>query len=146
MMAYVLVRLGKLCHNTSWLDLAQQTIGNAAAVMQRAPNGCGQMMLALDLLLNDTQEIVIAGTQTEEEEKLRHYLFDAFIPRRTIAFINADNPSATAVVLRQQIDNRPLVDNQTTVYLCQNFSCQKPLSNYGDIKSAFDTMKASVSR
>ena len=146
MMAYVLVRLGKLCHNTSWLDLAQQTICNAAAVMQRAPNGCGQMMLALDLLLNDTQEIVIATTQTEEEEKLRQYLFDAFIPRRTIAFINSGNPSATAAALRQQIDNRPLVDNQTTVYLCQNFSCQKPLSNYGDIKSAFDTMNVSVSR
>jgi len=146
MMAYVLVRLGKLCHNTSWLDLAQQTICNAAVVMQQAPNGCGQMMLALDLLLNDTQEIVIATAQTEEQEKLRQQLFDGFIPRRTIAFINSDNPATTAGALMQQIDSRPLVDNQTTVYLCQNFSCQKPLSNYGDIKSAFDTMKASVSR
>ena len=87
-----------------------------------------------------------AGAQPEEQAELRQHLFDGFIPRRTIAFINSDNPSATAVALRQQIDSRPLVDNQTTVYLCQNFSCQKPLSNYGDIKSAFDTMKVSVSR
>ncbi len=143
MMAYVLVRLGKLCNNTQWLEIAEQTIQNSAVVLQRAPSGCGQMMLALDLLLNDTQELVIATDQESEQNELRQQLYSGFIPRRTIAYINHAAANSTANALSELGKTRTLIDNQTTVYICQNFSCQKPLSNRGEIKSAFDTMKAS---
>ncbi|MBA60806.1 MAG: thioredoxin domain-containing protein [Planctomycetaceae bacterium] len=145
MMAYVLVRLGKLCNNTEWLEIAEQTIQNSAAVLQRAPNGCGQMLLALDLLLNDTQEVVIATDQQTDREELQQFLYSGFIPRRTIAYINPADSKSTANSLRQQAMTRKLIDNQTTVYVCCNFSCEKPLSNRGEIESALDTMKVSFS-
>ena len=101
------------------------------------------MMLALDLLLNDTQELVIATDQESEQNELRQQLYSGFIPRRTIAYINHAAANSTANALSELGKTRTLIDNQTTVYICQNFSCQKPLSNRGEIKSAFDTMKAS---
>ena len=142
MMAYVLVRLGKLCNNIRWLEIAEQTIQNSALVLQRAPGGCGQMLLALDLLLNDTQELVIATDQQSERDEIKQQLYSGFIPRRTIAYINHADTTSTANVLSGLGKSRTLIDNQTTVYICRNFSCQKPLSNRGEIKSAFDTMKA----
>ncbi|MEC9095843.1 MAG: thioredoxin domain-containing protein [Planctomycetota bacterium] len=145
MMAYVLVRLGKLCHNTTWLEIAEQTIRNSALILQRAPNGCGQMLLALDLLINDTQEVVLVTKQPNDREELKQSLYSGFVPRRTIAYINPADPTTNANALKHQATIRTLIDDQATVYICQDFSCQKPLSNRGEIESAFDTMKASFS-
>ena len=71
MTAYVLARLGKLCNNVKWLELSEQTILNSMKILERAPAGCGQMLLALDFLLNDTQEIVIASESPSELEQWR---------------------------------------------------------------------------
>ncbi len=143
MMAYVLVRLGKLCHESSWLELGEQTIRNSASVLQRAPTGCGQMLLALDLLLNDTQEIVIHCADNDARQKIQQQLHDGFIARRTIAYLHPGDKTQTAGILSSLAASQTPVNDQPTVYICHNFSCQKPLSNRGEIESAFDTMKMS---
>ena len=103
------------------------------------------MLLALDLLINDTQEVVLVTKQPNDRKELKQSLYSGFVPRRTIAYINPADPNANADALKHQATIRTLIDDQATVYICQDFSCQKPLSNRGEIESAFDTMKASFS-
>src|SRR5262245_5576731 len=59
--ATVLVRLGKLTGRAAYLEAAEKTIRMAASLLDRAPTAAGQMLLALDMLLGPTPEIVILG-------------------------------------------------------------------------------------
>ena len=63
--ATVLVRLGKLTGRTEYLKAAEKTIQMAAALLERAPTASGQMLLALDMLLGPTPEIVFVGKSDE---------------------------------------------------------------------------------
>lgn len=143
MTAYVLARLGKLCNNVKWLELSEQTILNSMKILERAPAGCGQMLLALDFLLNDTQEIVIASESPSELEQWRKQIFSGFIARRTIAYLQPNQDGVA--VLRDMSQTKTLLNGQTTIYICHDFSCQNPLTNHSEIKAVFDTMKATDS-
>ena len=52
MAAYALARMGKLTQNEEYLRIAEETAGVAHSTMQRAPAASGQMLLAVDLLLD----------------------------------------------------------------------------------------------
>ena len=112
-------------------------------ILERAPAGCGQMLLALDFLLNDTQEIVIASESPSELEQWRKQIFSGFIARRTIAYLQPNQDGVA--VLRDMSQTKTLLNGQTTIYICHDFSCQNPLTNHGEIKAVFDTMKATDS-
>jgi len=145
MMAYVLVRLGKLCNQSEWLEIAEATIRNSLSILQRAPAGCGQMLLALDLLLNETQELVFVSEQLEDHQNFRQQVFAGFIPRRTVAYVNPTEMVNPETPLGTIHAIRTLVDEQATLYICRDFSCQKPLTKRGEIEAALDTMKSTFS-
>ncbi len=59
--ATVLVRLGKLTGRMEYLQAAEKTFRMASMLLERAPTAAGQMLLALDMYLGPTPEIVLLG-------------------------------------------------------------------------------------
>ena len=84
--ATVLVRLGKLTGNPQYLETAEKTIRMAASLLERAPTAAGQMLLALDMLLGPTSEIVLLGEpdNSDTADVLRE-LRGRFIPNKVVA-------------------------------------------------------------
>src|SRR6202008_3035191 len=63
MAATALARLGKLTGRNEYLDAARGTLEMMSAVLEKSPTAAGQALVALDLLLGPTPEVVIVGGQ-----------------------------------------------------------------------------------
>ena len=117
MLAYVLLRLGRLWGDT---ELERRAVGVFRFVtphVSTAPSAFGHALCALDLHFSPPREIAVVGPP------------DADVARRTLA---AFDPNA--VVAFGPTDEVPLlqgkqlVDGRPAVYVCENFACQAPVT------------------
>src|SRR6185295_17453870 len=51
------------------LDAAEQILGAGVPIMQRGPMAAGQMLLALDLHMGPTSELVLVGDMSRDDTK-----------------------------------------------------------------------------
>ena len=127
MAAMALLRLGKLCGNTTFLEAAEEVIREGTGVMERSAIGGAQLLVVLDMKLGPTPEIVILGdTKDEETAALLHDLRHRFLPNRILACA-ASADDIESVNLKGAFVGKEQLDESVTVYVCENFSCQQPV-------------------
>jgi uncharacterized protein YyaL (SSP411 family) len=141
--ATALVRLGKLCGRSDYLDAAQTTLRSFAALMSQYPTASGQMLLALDFWLGPTREIVLLGEAASDD--LQSVLADfrrRFLPRTLVAF----RPSAAGASHRSsQLDSlfagKTSSVGEPIAYICENFACQSPHIGRAAVLAAWETLE-----
>jgi hypothetical protein len=141
--ATALVRLGKLCGRSDYLEAAEGTIALAAKLMERAPTASGQMLLALDMLLGPTQEVVIVSVDREEASGVLGELRRRFWPNRVVASRPGGGHSAA---LDPAFEGRAPRDKRVTLYLCENFACQEPVAGEHAIVAILDRVAPAHAR
>src|SRR5262249_13674191 len=95
MAATALLRLGKLCSKADYLDAAARALASARSVLERMPTAAGQMLIALDLYLGPTSELVlIGGTDERANQESIAALQKSFLPRAVIAYRSPASISA----------------------------------------------------
>ena len=106
----------------------------AAGLMEQHPTAAGQMLLALDFYLGPTPEIVIVGDPAEEGTAavLREFR-SRFVPRRVVACRSNGIPAGDSAAPHGHLDalvagKVPAEESSPTVYVCQDFTCQAPVS------------------
>ena len=105
--------------------------------MREHPTSAGQMLLALDLFLGPTQEVVLAGDDTAGVAIVAADLRSRYWPNKVVALADtaaAGGPLAALVAGKKPIDGQP------TVYVCQNFTCQAPAHGQANIAALFDSL------
>jgi uncharacterized protein YyaL (SSP411 family) len=117
MLAYVLLRLARL-----WGDqeLERQAVGVfrfVAPLLPRAPSAFGHALNALDLHFSPPREIAIVGPPDSEVARAALAPFD---PNAVVAFGPSDEVPLLA--------GKDLVDGRPTVYICEAFACQAPVT------------------
>jgi uncharacterized protein YyaL (SSP411 family) len=117
MLAYVLLRLSRL-----WGDqeLERQAVGVfrfVAPLLPRAPSAFGHALNALDLHFSPPREIAIVGPPDSEVARAALAPFD---PNAVVAFGPSDEVPLLA--------GKDLVDGRPTVYVCEAFACQAPVT------------------
>ncbi len=128
MAALVLARLGKLTGRSAYRAAAETTLRATAALMQQAPRATGQMLLALDLVLGPTPEIVILGDPQRADTAaaladLRH----RFVPNKIVACRRADPVASGSPALSPLFAGKELHGPEPAVFICEQFACQAPL-------------------
>jgi uncharacterized protein YyaL (SSP411 family) len=118
MLAYVLLRLGRL-----WGDdvLERQAVGVlelAGDLLTRAPSSFGWMLVALDQHLAPHREVAIAGPP---DSAVARSALDRAAPTDVVAFGPDDDLPLLA--------GRGLVDGKPAVYLCERFACRLPVTD-----------------
>jgi uncharacterized protein len=144
--ATMLVRLGKLTGRGEYLTAAEKTFRSAASLLERAPTAAGQMLLALDMFLGPTPEIVLQGdsAHTDTAAVLRD-LYGRFIPNKIVALRSAAadaNFSTHSGALDPLFAGKAPLATEPTVFVCENFACQAPVSGHHDISAKFDELTA----
>jgi uncharacterized protein YyaL (SSP411 family) len=123
--ATALVRLGKLTGNENYLTAAEKTIRAAAGLLGQSPTAAGQMLIALDMLLGPTPEIVILGEKdSTSTTALRTALNHRYLPNKVVAL---RSPSSNATGSLDPLFKGKQAAKDATVFICQNFSCQAPV-------------------
>ena len=119
--AIVLLRLAILTNRERYRNLATAVLREVADQARRYPSGFGYALSAADFLLSTPKEVAIVGKDIAPllAETWRRYL-----PNKVVAPSNSGD--IEGVVL---LENRPLVDGVATAYVCENYTCQQPVTD-----------------
>ena len=135
-----LLRLGKLCGRTPYLQAAEGVLRLGRGVMEQSAIAGSQLLIALDMYLGPMPEIVIVGNQDESETMavlcdVRH----RFLPNRVIAY-RTEPEEGGASHLSKLFAGKSKQNGTVTVFLCQNFACQEPLVGARDAVESFEIL------
>ncbi len=118
MLAYVLLRLARIWGDDELEQRGVSVLRIVRDALVRAPSAFGWLLVALDQHLAPHREIAIAGAP---DAAVARAAVAAAAPTDVIAFGPADDVPLLA--------GRGEVDGLATVYLCQNFACELPVTD-----------------
>ncbi len=137
--ATALLRLAALTGRSELEDHARRALESVRGLMDQAPTAAGQSLIALDFLLAPVREFaVIGGSDRTEYEDVLSQIGRRFLPHKVVA----PSPGPVAPELAEKVPllaSRPTVDDRTTVYICQNFTCQAPVVGVEGVSKALDS-------
>ncbi|MFO0896424.1 MAG: thioredoxin domain-containing protein [Pirellulales bacterium] len=136
MAATALVRLAKLTGRDDLREAAEQTLQASAGVIDRSATAAGQALLALDLLVGPTHEIVVLGEAASGPtlEALTS-LAKRYLPRKLVACRESDENAVSErrgspppSPLDPLFAGKSPLGDEPTVFICENFACQAPVA------------------
>jgi uncharacterized protein YyaL (SSP411 family) len=122
MIAYVLLRLGRIWGDDELERLGASVLRLVTDVVTRAPSAVGWLLVALDQHLAPHRELAIVGA------------VDAPVARAAV-----EGAAETDVIAFGPADDVPLlagrteVDGRAAVYLCERFACRLPITEPADL-------------
>jgi uncharacterized protein YyaL (SSP411 family) len=124
----VLLKLGWLTDNHGFKNIAAQALRSVRELISQHPLGFGNWLCALDFYLSEPRQIAIIGsTDNPVTSELLHTLCTTWLPNKVVAAYDPGDP--TAVSELKLFENRGMINNQSTVYVCHRYSCQKPVTD-----------------
>ncbi len=135
---YVLLRLGRLTGDLELLDRAESLRRALAGPVGGAPSAHTMSLVALDLALGPSQEVVVTGDpDAAGTRRLLDALAGRYGPRTSVLFKPAgggpDAPGSPAAELLEEIapftGPHDLVDGKAAAYVCSGFACRRPTTD-----------------
>jgi uncharacterized protein len=118
MLAYVLLRLGRIWGDDELEQRAVGVLRLLGASLGRGPTEFAWSLNALDLYLSTPKEIAIVGPP---ESEIARAALEPFEPNAVVAF----GPGEGVPLL----DGKDYVDGKPAVYVCERFACQAPVTD-----------------
>jgi uncharacterized protein YyaL (SSP411 family) len=119
-----LVRLAKLTGEERYAAAAERGLRSVGELFERAPTGVGQSLLALDLWLGPTQEMVVAAPDAASRDEVLRVLRRQFRPHQVVAAVPGTGESP---LLKAVLQGKRPVDDKPSLYVCENFTCRAPI-------------------
>lgn len=128
---YVLSRLALLLQNTHYNQCVHKTLMLYSQGMATNPSSYAFMLISLDYIYSYKREIVIANTEQNEEFFQKTFsMINKIYEPNTIILSNGNN-NLPAHYTEYSRDSKP------SVYVCENYSCYKPMFSINEIESFF---------
>jgi len=126
--AMVLTKVSRLTGKQRLEQIVKKSLQSVRETMSRYPLGFGNWLCALDFHLSVPQEIIIVGSKEDPSMvDLLRVLFNTWLPNKVVA---ASDPDDTAPVADLVLfENRRMINNQPTVYVCERYSCRTPVND-----------------
>jgi hypothetical protein len=131
-----LLKLAGLSNETRYVGLAREALTQIQPMMAQYPLGFGQWLQALGYTLAKPKEIAIIGYPDAGDTcALLAVVQKAYRPYQVTA-LGAPDPEQVQVPLLQ---DRGLVDDCATAYVCSEFACQAPVIDPHALQSSLET-------
>lgn len=132
------LRLGQVTGDLSLIEKAETMFSVFKPEIEAYPSGHSFFMQSVLKQMTPKKEIVIFGRPDDPDRKqITSALQKAFNPNDSI--LVAEHPDQCKGIVPFAAEYR-IIDDQTTVYVCENFACQQPTT---DIKEALQILKSS---
>lgn len=128
-----LIRLSRLTGQPELEELANQIGTYFSSDLIRAGSSVALGLQAIQFLNYSPKEIVIAEGNTESYP-LTSFLHSQFIPQKVLVLKKKNDPTLGDIASYTKSQNP--VDNETAVYVCENYSCQRPVTTLSELKEA----------
>ncbi|HLA11684.1 MAG TPA: thioredoxin domain-containing protein [Pyrinomonadaceae bacterium] len=131
--ADLLQRLALLTGNDDYRRRATSVLRLVAEPARRYPSGFGRVLCALDFYLGRPKEIAIVGDSgSSDTQLLLREVWRPYLPNKVVAMAEPNSPAQTTIAL---LRDRPLVDSKPTAYVCENYTCQQPITRPEDLET-----------
>lgn len=126
--ADVLLKLAKLTGDDKYERFASTVLRLAAPQLKRHPQGFGRTLSAIEFYLGTPKEIVLIG---DEDGALARAVWSKYIPNKVVVPADAKNANEGQLPL---LAERTIIDGKATAYVCENFTCQMPVTSVEDLR------------
>ena len=128
-----LLRLSYLTENQDYLTKAEQVLRLFYDAMEQNPFGFSNMLCALDFYLNRPKEMVLQGDKNASATKeMLAQIHSLFLPNKTLVCLDPREPAE--VKMPALLAGKTQVGGKLTVYVCHNFTCSLPVTEWGALK------------
>ena len=132
-----LLRLGRMTGN---IDLEKKADRLAKAFSKQVadyPMGYTQFLIALDFMVGPSREIVISGDPALEiTREMVATIHKMFLPNKVLLLRPDGEAGKMLSALAPFVTDLLPIDNQTTVYLCEEYACKIPITDVHELKLA----------
>ncbi len=132
--ASVLLRLYYATERQDYLTKAETIFRLFYDALEQNPFGFSNMLGGLDFYLRRPKEIVLLGDPAAPETTaLLRNIHGRFIPNKTLLCFDPARPPQRGVP--SLLKGKARIDDQLTAYVCHNFSCSLPVTNWEELQS-----------
>ncbi|MEL6442841.1 MAG: thioredoxin domain-containing protein [Bacteroidota bacterium] len=132
------LRLARLTGHTD-LEATAARVAQAHADVAQAPVAHTFLMSALDWLLGDAHEVVIAGDpDAADTQALVRAAAQAFAPN-TVTVLRPTDDAAAVAALAPYAEAMTPVNERAAAYVCEAFACQAPVNEPDALRAALHT-------
>jgi uncharacterized protein YyaL (SSP411 family) len=122
MLAFDLLRLARIYGDDELTRHAVGVLRLIREALAAAPHAFGHALSALDLHFSPPRELAVTGPVTSEVARAA---LEPFEPNTVVAVGPADGVPL--------LEGKSLVDGRPAVYVCENFACQAPVTDAGNL-------------
>ncbi len=120
-----LLRLGVFTGRREYENVAAASLRSVRERLERMPSGLANWLGALDFYLSTPKEIVVIGPRDEPAtQALLQACYGRYLPNRVIA--GADTPRNQFA--SPLLEGRVMLDGRPTAYVCENYTCELPVT------------------
>ncbi|MDP3507894.1 MAG: thioredoxin domain-containing protein [Candidatus Melainabacteria bacterium] len=123
----VLLKLAKLTGKAEYLDLVEEIFSLYGPHFSRMPDQFANLLSCLDMYLFNGPEVAVALASNEDRDML-FTLHQKYYPNKVVAVVSEKTDL-------DFLKDKKTLEQKTTVYICQNFTCEKPVNNLSDLKA-----------
>ena len=128
-----LLKLGRILAKTEYenrsIDIG---IAFSSQVKKRAISSA-MLLSAVDYSLGPAYEIIFVSKSDFADDDIIHRINETFIPNKVILFVNESIEDNVIYDLAGYTKNYTAVDNKTTAYICQNYTCNLPVTDPDEV-------------
>lgn len=132
-----LLRLGRMTGNPHWEEMADRLFRAFSGLVAGYPMAYTQFLNAADFAVGPSREIVVAGSAEEgKTQTLLETIHRMFLPNRVLMLQQGGEKGKRLSALSSYTEALQPVEGQPTVYICENYACQKPITDVETLRSA----------
>ncbi len=128
--AWNLLHLARLTGSGEFEENAQGQLHAFGGAVAKSPQSSTFYLLALDFALGPPQELVVAGERNDPGlREILKILRATYLPQMTILFNQQGKEGGELATVAPGVVDKLSRDGKPTIYLCENFSCQEPITD-----------------
>ena len=134
MAVHTLLRLAKHLDRADFHEKAVQALSLYYHQMENAPSGSGQLLCELEFLLSTPKEIAVVGeSNADDTGAVLREIHSRFLPNKIVALLDPSDGQSSADAAMPLTVGKTQIDGRATVYVCENYACQTPTTEIGEL-------------
>jgi uncharacterized protein YyaL (SSP411 family) len=128
-----LLRLFHYTERPEYVEKAERVLKLLYDPMEQNPFGFSYLLSALDFYLHKPKEVVLLGPKEAPETRaMLSRIHSLFVPNKTLRLFDPQESSGTQ--RPSWLEGRAQVDGKLTIYVCENFTCSLPVTEWEPLK------------
>ena len=133
-----LFRLGKMTGEPKWTELSEKTLRAFTNQAIQSPTGYAYMITGFMFDFKNPKELVITANSFDKKtEEMVQMIRNHYSPNKIVLFKDLSKTNDIDKMI-PWLSNHSTINNKTTFYVCENFTCKRPTTNIKTVLNFLD--------